>query len=87
MPDYEGEFDDGTQWGKYTTVYDDTVDVSKMDLADVDGPSTDVVNSVRFTDAQILSITDFYRSLKVCSRCQCLTKAPVVSCSSYRHRC
>jgi hypothetical protein len=65
----ENEFEDGTNWGKYTTLYDDVVDQSKMDLADVDGPSTEVVASCRLTDAQILQVTDFFRSLKVKGLC------------------
>lgn len=42
-----GEFDDGTEWGKYTTVYEDDIDADKMEIADLDGPQTDVVNVCR----------------------------------------
>jgi hypothetical protein len=61
-----GEFDDGTQWGKYTTMYDDDVDLGSLELADVDGPSTEVVMACRLTDANIVQVTEFFRSIKVC---------------------
>jgi hypothetical protein len=64
-PPVAGEFDDGTQWGKYNTMYDDDVDLGAMELADVDGPSTDVVMSCRMSDAHILQITEYFRSIKV----------------------
>jgi hypothetical protein len=60
-----GEFDDGTEWGKYTTVFDDDMDPDKMEVVDLDGPQTDVVHVCRFTDAQVLQMTDFFRALKV----------------------
>jgi hypothetical protein len=63
-----GEFDDGTEWGKYTTLYEDDINPDKMEVVDLDGPQTDVVNCCRFTDAQILQVTEFFRSLKVSKR-------------------
>ena len=60
-----GEFDDGTEWGKYSTIYDDAINPDTMEVVDLDGPQTDVVNCCRLTDAQILQATEFFRSLKV----------------------